>query len=308
MKLLTALSGVPAGLWRLIGALAVAIVALLLLAHSTFAADLPSRKASPPAPAAAVSWTGFYAGVNGGFAWDNSTATVLAAGQGLSQVGVEQWQAYPFLAPGVASLNSSGFIGGGHIGWNYQLASLSRIVIGIETDGALLAAHNGTYTFVAPGGLNPSIAQIGRAFAWAGSARGRLGFLLTPTLMVYATGGAGFGQANVNEYAYGDAFAATYAPGTQGRVYGGVAFGGGVEWAFLPDWSLRAEYLHFDLGTHTASFPGFVYGSVPAFPVPQQFLATAPLRQDAVKLGVSYHFNGLLTGDPAKDFPSLPSL
>ena len=311
MKFRTALAGIPAGLWRLIGAcsgLAVAIVGPPLSAHAAFAADLPSRKAPAPASATTGSWTGFYAGVDGGFTWDNSAATVLAAGQGLNQIGVQQWQAYPFFAPGVASLNSSGFIGGGHVGWAYQLASLNRIVLGVETDGALLAAHNGTYTFIAPGGLNPSIAQIGRAFAWAGSARGRLGLLLTPSLMVYGTGGVSLGQANVNEVAYGNALAATYAPGVQGRIYGGVVFGGGVEWAFLPNWSLRAEYLHFDLGTHTASIPGFAYGSVPAFPVPQQFLATVPLRQDAVKIGVSYHFNGLLTGDPAKDSPLPPSL
>ncbi len=86
------------------------------------------------------------------------------------------------------------------------------------------------------------------------------------------------------------------------------AAGGGLEWAFPPSWSARVEYLHADLGTHAASFPGFAYGSVPSFPVPQQFLADVPMRANTVKIGVSYHFNGLLTGDPAKDFPAAPSL
>ena len=284
-------------------------VAALAVAFPAFAADLPSRKAAPVAPPApAVSWTGFYAGLDAGYTWSSTAATVIAAGQGLNQVGVQQWAPYPFLTPGVASLNSSGFLGGGHIGWNYQLHSFSRIVAGGELDAATLAINEQTSTFITPGGLNTSIAEIGRAFNWAGSARGRIGFLLTPSMLVYGTGGFGFGQANVGATSYGSALAATYAPGTQGRIYGGVAFGGGVEWMFLPNWSLKAEYLHFDLGKHTASFAGFAYGSVPQFPVAQQFLATVPLRQDAVKIGVSYHFNAGVSGNPATDFPGLPSL
>ena len=313
MKLRTAFAGVPAGLSRLVSAfhgVAVAIVGLLLFAHSAFAADLPSRKAPAPAPATTTaSWTGFYAGVDGGFAWDNSAATVLAAGEGLSQTGVQQWTPYPYYIPGVAIMNASGFAAGGHVGWNYQFAGFSRLVAGLETDALVFAGNGGhTSTFVTPGGLNPSIAQLGRAMPWAGSARARIGFLITPTLLVYGTGGAAYGAANVNEYAYGSALAATYAPGAAGRIYGGWAAGGGLEWAFLPNWSARVEYLHADLGTHAASFLGFAYGTVPAFPVPQQFLAEVPMRANVVKLGVSYHFNGLLTGDPAKDFPALPSL
>ncbi|HTO79263.1 MAG TPA: outer membrane beta-barrel protein [Methylocystis sp.] len=312
MTLRTALAGVPAGLWRLVGAyygVAVAIAILLLFAHSAFAADLPSQKAPAPAPATTVSWTGFYAGVDGGSVWDNSPATVLAAGEGLTQTGVATWSAYPYAFPGVAVMNASGFAAGGHVGWNYQLQSFSRLVAGLETDAVIFAGNGGhTSTFVTPGGLNPSIAQIGRAMPWAGSTRARIGLLITPALLVYGTGGVAYGAANVNEYAYGTALAATYAPGAQGQIYAGWTAGGGLEWAFLLNWSARVEYLHADLGTHAASFPGFGYGTVPSFPVPQQFLAEVPMRANVVKLGVSYHFNGLLTGDPAKDFPAPPSL
>lgn len=273
--------------------------AAALLGHA-LAADLPSRKSAPVAPAAAPSWTGFYAGVDGGFVWDSSPATVIAAGEGLSPTGVNKWTAYPYYLPGVAVMNASGFAGGGHIGWNYQI---SRIVLGAEADAEVFAGNSGhTSTFVTPGGLNPSVAQIGRAMPWAGSVRGRIGLLVTPSLLVYGTGGAAFGAANVNEYAYGSALAAAYAPGSTGRIYGGWAYGGGVEWAFLNNWSAKVEYLHADLGTHAASFPGFVYGTVPSFPVPQQFLAEVPMRANVIKLGVSYHFTGLLTGNPATDF------
>ena len=302
MNLRTALVGAVDGS-------AAAILGSLLLLPSAFAADLPSRKAPPPPPVSAVNWTGFYAGLDGGFVWDNSPATVVAAGEGLTQTGVQQWQAYPYYVPGVAVMNAAGFAAGGHVGWNYQLASFSSLVTGLETDALVFAGNGGhTSTFVTPGGLNASVAQIGRAMPWAGSTRARLGLLITPTLLVYGTGGVAYGAANVNEYAYGSALAATYAPGAQGRIYGGWAAGAGLEWALAQNWSIRAEYLHADLGTHAASFPGFAYGTVPSFPVPQQFLAYVPMRANTMKFGVSYHFNGLLTGDPTKDFPSAPAL
>ena len=175
MKLRTALVGAA-------DRLAAAILGSLLLAPSAFAADLPSRKAPPPPPVPAVSWTGFYAGLDGGFVWDNSPATVVAAGEGLTQTGVQQWQAYPYYVPGVAVMNAAGFAAGGHVGWNYQLASFSQLVTGLETDALVFAGNGGhTSTFVTPGGLNASVAQIGRAMPWAGSTRARLGLLITPT-------------------------------------------------------------------------------------------------------------------------------
>jgi outer membrane immunogenic protein len=277
-----------------------------MIGTSAVAADLPSKKSAPTAPVTtAFNWTGFYAGVDGGAVFDSSPATVIAAGEGLQQTGVHSWAAYPYYLPGTAVMNASGFAGGGHVGWNYQFSNFSRIVAGIETDALVFAGNGGhTSTFVTPG-LNPSVAQIGRAMPWAGSARARIGFLITPTLLVYGTGGAAFGAANVNEYAYGSALAATQVPGAAGRIYGGWAWGGGVEWAFANNWTVRAEYLNANLGTHTASFPGFAYGTVPQFPVPQQFLAEVPMRANVVKLGVSFHFNGLLSGNPVTDLASL---
>jgi outer membrane immunogenic protein len=98
-----------------------------LAAAPAFAADLstaPLYKAPPPVPV--FSWTGCYIGgsIGGGYAWNTNTNTVntsafgdLAPGQGFAQ-------------------SSSGFVGGGQIGCNYQLA---RFVIGVE--GSYLGAN-----------------------------------------------------------------------------------------------------------------------------------------------------------------------
>lgn len=280
--------------------LAATAAAALALGFScpTLAADLPSRKAAPAPVAPQTSpWTGFYAGIDAGYAWSTDPATVLAAGQGLTQTGVQAWTAYPYLTPGVAALNSSGFIGGGHLGFNYE--PISNVIVGVEAEGGgLLGGQNNSYTFVSPGGLATSVAQIGRAWDWAGAGKGRVGYLVTKNLLVYGLGGFGFAHANIGGESYGSALAATYQPGVGGRVYTGAVYGGGLEFMFAPGWSARVEFERFDLGTHTVSFPGFVYGTNPAATiVPQQFLASVPLRANVVKAGVSWHF-GSAINDP----------
>ena len=82
-----------------------------------YAADLAPQPVyyPPPPPPPLYTWTGFYFGGNGGF-------------------GGNQFQ-YPVTVgstTGTASLNSSGFFGGGQVGFNWQVAP--AWVIGVETD------------------------------------------------------------------------------------------------------------------------------------------------------------------------------
>ncbi len=53
-------------------------VSLTALTGSAFAADLPSRKELIVAPPAPPMWTGFYAGLNAGGTWANSTSVEVA--------------------------------------------------------------------------------------------------------------------------------------------------------------------------------------------------------------------------------------
>ena len=62
--------------------------------------------------------------------------------------------------------------------------------------------------------------------------RGRVGYLITPTLLIYGTGGFAYGQVS--------AFGFNTTPT-------GWTAGGGVEWMFAPHWSAKAEYLYVDL-------------------------------------------------------------
>jgi outer membrane immunogenic protein len=87
----------------------------------------------------------------------------------------------------------------------------------------------------------------------------RAGFLATPAFLIYATGGAayggvhttGFAQGTINDASVGSGLPAT-VNGSNARV--GWTGGGGIEWMFLPNWSLKGEALYYDLGRFRTSF------------------------------------------------------
>src|SRR6516225_6822764 len=92
----------------------------LLVAPFAYAADLarPVYKAPPPPPPLPVfSWTGCYIGGHIGGGWGHKTVSA------------------PTLAPGISvSGNTSGFLGGGQVGCDYQFAP--NWVVGIEGAGS----------------------------------------------------------------------------------------------------------------------------------------------------------------------------
>ena len=94
----------------MIRSLLLGISAAAVVAAPAFAADL--RLKAPPPPPPVFSWTGFYIGANIGGAWSNGSITDNVTGAQLNS-------------------NSSGFIGGGQIGYNYQF---NTFVLGVEWD------------------------------------------------------------------------------------------------------------------------------------------------------------------------------
>src|SRR3954464_8650949 len=125
-------------------------VAAGTMSASVYAADLPSRSAPPPAyvpPAPILTWTGFYVGLNAGYgAGVSSNATTVSRplfdGIALAAdtldpprqlVGTGLVSGITALAnSGVADLRQNGFIGGGQIGYNFQLGP--SFLVGGEAD------------------------------------------------------------------------------------------------------------------------------------------------------------------------------
>src|SRR5215217_1785142 len=104
-------------------------VALTALTGIASAADLPAR-AAPPAPMIAAvplfTWTGFYVGVNAGYGWNSGDSRFYDPAFGYTGSGGDD----------------GGFIGGGQVGYNYQIGTF---VIGAETDIQYANTGNRSY-------------------------------------------------------------------------------------------------------------------------------------------------------------------
>lgn len=319
---------------------------LVLTSGAVLAADLPSQKAPvlPPPPPPPI-WSGFYAGLNAGYGFgtnSNSYATQLAPNVPVTtQAGAAD--AVSFASVGLAQSgsvpsNQNGFIGGGQIGYNYQYGS--NIVIGIEADmhGAgirgsgnapglvstavslvpqmwdnpPLSFDNGLFNTTATGRVS-----VNSGVNWLGTVRGRLGYLWTPTMLVYGTGGLTYGgvYANVTSSSLASTdvrldagsfadrplgtFNSTFVGGgNKSQTLVGWNVGGGLEWMFMPNWSFKAEGIYWNMGNMnvpTASFsaPQVIAHADGSLSTPSTTIGAARVNYQGViaRLGVNYHFN-----------------
>ena len=184
----------------------------------------PVYKAPPPLPPP-YTWTGFYIGANGGFGGSNVNYSATVAG-----------------FPASATLNSSGFLGGGQAGVsNWQVAPLW--VIGVETD------FDGTNISSNASATGPfATANAGAKVDWFGT-RPRpacAGVLVTPNVLLYGTGGWAYGHTTSSASA--TALGVT-ASASGASAQNGWTAGAGLEYAFNPWLSFKTEYLFVDLGT-----------------------------------------------------------
>jgi outer membrane immunogenic protein len=218
---------------------------VLAAAAQASAADLPAP--GPPPPYYPVvpfyNWTGFYLGVNGGGAFGNSNWTD------------------PFdVAPG--NFTVSGALVGGTVGFNYQIGSW---VLGVEGDGDW-ANLSGTSFNGSCGGVGCTTQSN-----WLATVRGRAGYAWD-RVFFYGTGGAAF--ANVQAAAG----ALPFFSSTQAGWTAGV----GVEYAFLPNWTAKVEYLY--VGLANASCPVGNCGATGGVNT------TVSLNENIVRGGVNFKF------------------
>jgi outer membrane immunogenic protein len=213
----------------------VAGIALLALASTAAAADLPAPQPYYKAPAflpPPFSWSGFYLGVNGGGAFGTST-----------------WDT-------AGSINTSGGLVGGTIGYNYQI---NHFVIGAEGDIDWASISGTTTTAACPAGCKTGD-------SWLSTARGRIGYA-ADRFLPFVTGGAAFGNIN-----------ATTAGLTTTTTNAGWTVGAGLEFAITPNWSAKAEYLYVSLGKFNC---GLNCGAA---------TDNVSFNANLVRGGINYHF------------------
>jgi len=241
--------------------------AISVIASTAFASDLPTHKGPPPAPTVAppaFSWTGFYLGVNAGYA-DPTADLSVAPGSGWNAPDPD-WGSSS-TGPGIASIGQHslglhGFIGGGQAGYNYQIGNF---VLGVEGDADYVDARD-SYSTPTYGSVPVNGTSNGSYWA-QGSAKVDDMFTLRlragvafDRLLVFATGGVAF----VDEK-FSQSIGFTNSPprqiitlpvtnGATGYNAGSASttavtgvVGGGLEYAFDNHWSLKGEYLYAPL-------------------------------------------------------------
>jgi outer membrane immunogenic protein len=226
------------------------IAATLSLAATgqVVAADLPPAAAPPPrAPAAYLPPPMF--------SW---TGFYLGINGGYG-FGQSSWS--NVVDGSTGNFNTSGFLLGGTLGANYQIGAF---VIGLEGDGAWNDANGST-------GNCFSFACTTQG-EWLATVRGRAGFAWDRVLF-YGTGGAAFGSVQAS---------ATGLPTTTSTQTGWTA-GAGVEWAFLPNWTAKVEYLYVNLGNFSCPTTSCGAGVPPA-------ATSVSFNENIVRAGINYKF------------------
>jgi opacity protein-like surface antigen len=222
---LTGRTGATKALWKC------AFAALLLAAPAdAFAADMAVVRQPPPLqPQQPVSapipylynWTGFYIGGNLGGAWESTTIDDSFFGVSFSN-------------------NRSGFVGGGQVGYNWQLSP--QWVIGIEGtfDGTDIRS-----TDVDSFSLLAATSKVD----WIATVAGRLGWAANNWLF-YAKGGGGWVRDTVTLTDLITGFSVS-----QSDSKGGWLVGAGIEYGITQNWIIRVEYDHIGLNSETARGP-----------------------------------------------------
>jgi outer membrane immunogenic protein len=219
------------------------------------AADMPMYKAPPPVfVPPPLTWTGFYAGLNGGAVWN----TVKTSTSDFVEVCSDyHGGCFGSGFNDSHSKTKAGGTFGGQIGYNWQGGPW---VYGVEADlnwvSAKVSASRSLYDAVNYIGVSGTVSS---ELTWLSTIRGRLGYSWGPT-MIYATGGVAFGgvKNSVSAYGYEDihGIASVSASESKTSTKTGWTAGGGIEHMFSPHWTVKAEALYVDLGNSTLSRSG----------------------------------------------------
>jgi opacity protein-like surface antigen len=214
---------------------------------------MPS-KAPPVAP---YNWTGGYVG--GAIAAKLSTANWMTTADNPTGAGLVAPD--PSTTP--ENIFSSHAQGRLYAGYNYQFSP--RWVAGIEGDvgngsGRMrVAGIPGTYG----NGLNSNVGteaeladSAGVKMGWDGTIRGKLGMVVTPTVLFYGTGGVAFQDVTASAACDGSVNSYCIAPRNQSSssVRTGWTAGLGLEAVLTGNWIGKVEARYADFGNYKPTF------------------------------------------------------
>ena len=256
------------------------------------AADTPLVKPVMAAVAAPVpyDWTGFYAGLFAGGAFDSH----VRAGQPLKPQSpicpttpLNPKCAYNPLGRDWSYHLDSSAIGGGQVGYNYQFTPpFSSIVLGVENETGYLSQKGARDDPTGPGNDTHGRTKLG---SWFDVLAGRFGVAANRALF-YIKGGVAFTRVSSkiddNCIISPCGGATLHESGSKSITTGAV--GGGLEYALADHWTVKAEYLFIDLD-ETYHFSAVAGGQISQF----RFRFSSQHRVEGLhtaKLGLNFKF------------------
>jgi outer membrane immunogenic protein len=229
------------------------------------AADLPVKAPYLKAPVAMVyDWTGFYIGANAG----------VGVGRDYTRLDIPAGLSFE-----ASYLNPQGAVGGGQIGYNWQVpnALVGALVFGVEADIQGTGMRDNFSCLI--GCLPTQNLNFDQRLDWFGTVRGRVGIATGPVL-TYVTGGWAYGSVKTT-------LTETLPPGTtaafsSNQNRSGWTWGSGVEASLGGNWTGKIEYLYVNLGDRADSFT--INGLAQTM--------TTNVREQIFRVGVNYRIGG----------------
>ena len=247
-------------------------------------------------------WTGFYVGINGGFAWGNSSVAFAAndpaafagtcGGGGTAGLKGQCINSVDF--------HRDGAVAGGQFGYNWQVNS--HWLVGAEADyqwSNLDGSVNSSFRLGNVGATNMVASQTVESF---GTVRARAGVLLAPPLLLYGTGGLAFGQVHENlsvpavatnglssgGFSYACTIGTACFAGSASQTLFGWSAGAGAEYAITTNLIFRTEllYVHLSAPKATVTATAVAAGTAPA----SIAAGFSPVYFAVMRAGLNYKF------------------
>ena len=266
------------------------IIAALLFPSSAVAGELPM-------------WSRFYGGLNAGygFATDQSVNNTGTSSIAIYNAGSNSLTGLATTSPlnSGSNISQSGVVAGGQVGYNYQVSP--KFVFGVEAD-MQGSGINGSGNIAGVGALNLQNGtggwvvntRVNQGLSWIGTGRIRGGYLFTPSVLVYVTGGLAYGNGTLQASPDTGFFLTPLAQGyptlwsqsTASKFVSGWTVGGGAEWMVSQNWSVKGEALVYNLGTQSVSNQEYLLDQVVSA------MSTKASYQGVIaRAGVNYHFD-----------------
>jgi len=257
----------------------------------------------PPPATATYDWSGCYAGLNAGGIFSAEQYSLAMAGGFLLNNNLFSNPANNSQVGHSFASHASSFTGGGQVGCNRQIGIL---VFGFEADFDHAGQSSSTAHFGPAGPIigandparnhvSSQTDSVGQNGDWYSTVRGRIGLTATPTLLLYATGGLAVARissaANVTFGADRFFLSNNMFAGSHSETRNGWTVGAGSEWAFLPNWSLRAEYLYLDFGSFSYALACTAPSCSGAPTIPYAWSAHVKSADHVFRVGLNYTFH-----------------